>query len=110
MALPSNLSRHMNKTIVYERYTGTDNRGARTFATAVSYTRCRVTRASMPTKNPQGQSVVSTIQVTVDRVITTLSVKDKITLDDGSTPPILNFHNPERTPVGSDLGHSVIEL
>jgi hypothetical protein len=110
MPLPLSLSRHMVDAITYEQCTGEDSFGARSYAAPVTYSRCRVVREAKPTKDAQGIQVTSMTQVYVDQVIQTLALRDRVTLPDGTTPPIINYFVEPRSPAGLDMDNTVIQV
>ena len=108
MPIPGALSRHMGDTVSIRQPTGRDSHDAPSWSAPTVYL-CRVRRENKATKNAQGQDVVSTAQVILDRMIA-LDVRAEVTLPDGTKPPIINVISRSRSVVGSDLSYTEIQV
>lgn len=80
----------MDETITLEAVASTDEYGARTYSAATSHT-ARIVRRHSQVTDFEGRLVaaVATIYVSGTSLPTSVGPSDRITLPDGSTPPIV---------------------
>ena len=85
----------MPATVTYEAVLTRDEFGKpATYDTAVDY-RARVTYShKRVASRAMGQDVISSIQVWLNGIITTINVDDRITLPDGTTPLLISWDMP----------------
>lgn len=82
----------MTATVTYAKVATRDDYGKpATFCPAVSY-KAHITHARkrMGSQAP-GQDVISDAQVHINGLVTGPNVDDRLTLDDGTTPPIISW-------------------
>lgn len=86
----------MPDTLTVEAFLGRDTYGAATYGPARTYT-ARVNNVQRNVLNAQGQMVVAKGRAWLDTV-DTITVNDRVTLDDGTQPVLLNMNQvPDET-------------
>ncbi|MBC7340955.1 MAG: hypothetical protein H5U02_00615 [Clostridia bacterium] len=78
----------LKETVLVEKFSGRDKYARPSYAAPVSYP-CRIQRKVKLVRDAQGAEVVSTCQIYLDGGAD-VGVEDRITLPDGSRPPIVN--------------------
>lgn len=81
----------MPATVTVYRRTGQDTYGAATYGAALGPFQARVNNVQRNVIGPDGQMVVARGRAWVDTVVV-FGVNDKVVLDDGSTPVLLNVN------------------
>jgi hypothetical protein len=97
MSLEASLQQLMVETVTVAPVTAKDAYGKRTWGTATTFSSCRVQTGNYKVLDSNGQEKVSEGRVYFPNK-PTITLNDKITLPDGSTPPILSvdFFGDER--------------
>jgi hypothetical protein len=80
----------MPHTVTYAAKSGEDAYGKPTHGTGTDYT-ARVTYTHKRVATPDGMEVVASVQVWLNGTLSSISVDDKITLPDGTTPKIVSW-------------------
>jgi hypothetical protein len=92
------LAELLTQTLTVEPKTGRDKYDRLTYGPAVSYG-CRVTNKQVLVALPDGSTRTSRAYVILDADAAALDREDKVTLPDGSKPPILSI-----TPLNDEDG------
>lgn len=80
---------YLNQTVTLEPYASTDAYGARTYGAAASVS-ARVVRKRQEIRDAGGETRISKAQVLIEGD-QSVSLSDRITLPDGTMPPILSI-------------------
>lgn len=86
MAVDPDIAAMMNDSVTLAAPTGTSRAGEKTYGAGTAYP-CQVSGSKKQFRTAAGQNMVGVRQVIFDRVVT-VTPEYKITLPDGSTPPI----------------------
>ena len=87
----SELRAFMTSTITVEPWTGQDVYGKATYGTAVSIA-ARISEKPSRVLDSAGQTVVTGATAWTDAANTVITSKDRVTLPDGSQPPLIAVH------------------
>jgi hypothetical protein len=104
MALESLFKDLLPDSVTIEPFASVDGYGKPSYSTGVAYV-CRVEYKTRLAKNAAGETVVSTATTYLSNPLAGLSVRDRITLPDGSQPVIITV---EKQPYKSPLYYAAI--
>jgi hypothetical protein len=81
----------LKQTVTLAPYASQDAYGQVTWGAGVS-TPCRIVQKNTKVLNPAGEEVLSTTRIYLDGSVS-VTVRDKVTLPDATTPPILSIED-----------------